>query len=151
LPFKKMFPPRPELAPAFVPRTPERANRDPPSFTDARVTLPELHRARIRCDRDTRDATRCSVWPFGEGREEKKRQGPPPWRSIYPKNRRSIRFSWVIFAIRHTKGLSTRMWARKIFEYLANRPMSFQQLGQPPQRIFDSIVVFPPHWLVVQF
>lgn len=61
LPFKKMFPPRPELAPAFVPRTPERANRDPPSFTDARATLPELHRARIRCDRDTRDATRCSV------------------------------------------------------------------------------------------
>ena len=61
LPFKKWFPPRPELAPTVVPRAPERANRDPPSFTDARVTLPELHRARIRCDRDTRDATRCSV------------------------------------------------------------------------------------------
>jgi len=61
LPFKKWFPPRPELAPAVVPRAPERANRDPPSFTDTRATLPELHRARIRCDRDTRDATRCSV------------------------------------------------------------------------------------------
>jgi hypothetical protein len=61
LPFKKWFPPRPELAPTVVPRAPERANRDPPSFTDTRVTLPELHRARIRCDRDTRDATRCSV------------------------------------------------------------------------------------------
>ena len=61
LPFKKWFPPRPELAPTVVPRAPERANRDPPSFTDARATLPELHRARIRCDRDTRDATRCSV------------------------------------------------------------------------------------------
>ena len=93
LPFKKWFPPRPELAPTVVPRAPERANRDPPSFTDARVTLPELHRARIRCDRDTRDATRCCLTFRRGSRRKKAAKTAAVLRSIYPKIRRSIRFS----------------------------------------------------------